>query len=183
MGCPQQRAVDGGHGSSLLPVSQWPLVAEIVSHLSQNLKVPVWCKLRLVAGNKSLTHKLTALLADNGCKLVTLHARYASVTRRRQGLADLNEVKILKDVVTSIPILSNGNVRTLQDVTKNLEFTGADGIMVGEALLANPWLFEGKEADSVGIIREYLDICANVHADAFSIPSVRQHIRNFLRAK
>ncbi|KAJ3081156.1 tRNA-dihydrouridine(16/17) synthase [NAD(P)(+)]-like protein [Rhizoclosmatium hyalinum] len=182
MGCPQQRAVDGGYGSSLLPVSQWPLVAEIVSHLSQNLKVPVWCKLRLVAGNKSLTHKLAALLADNGCKLVTLHARYASVTRRRQGLADLNEVKILKEMVTSIPILSNGNVRTLEDVTKNLELTGADGIMVGEALLANPWLFEGKEADSVGIIREYLDICTKVHVDAFSIPSARQHVRNFLRS-
>ena len=38
-----------------------------------------------------------------------------------------------------IPAVSNGNVRTWEDVVANGEETGADGIMVGEALLANPW--------------------------------------------
>ncbi|KAI9333959.1 tRNA-dihydrouridine synthase [Obelidium mucronatum] len=182
MGCPQQRAIDGGYGSSLLPIAQWPLVADIVSHLSRNLSVPLWCKIRLVAGNKNTTAQLTALLAENGCKLVTLHARYPSSTRRRQGQANLEQVKLLKMAVPSIPIVSNGNVMLWEDVEKNLRFTGADGIMVGEALLANPWLFEGKEANTAEIIKEYLDICTKVHPDAFSIASARQHVRNFLRS-
>jgi tRNA-dihydrouridine synthase 1 len=47
-----------------------------------------------------------------------------------------------------VPIISNGNVRGLRisswdgdegDVARNLRETGADGIMVGEGLLENPW--------------------------------------------
>ena len=38
-----------------------------------------------------------------------------------------------------VPVVSNGNVRTYEDVVKNQEFTRADGIMVGETLLGNPW--------------------------------------------
>ena len=38
-----------------------------------------------------------------------------------------------------IPVVSNGNVRAWADVVANKAHTGADGIMVGEALLANPW--------------------------------------------
>ncbi|KAJ3070415.1 hypothetical protein HDU98_006579 [Podochytrium sp. JEL0797] len=183
LGCPQQRAIDGGYGASLLPVAQWPLVSEIVQHLSQNLTVPVWCKIRLVAGDKSLTLKLAELLVESGCKLITLHARYPSSTRRRQGKADLNQVRALKLFIPNIPIVSNGNVQCWDDIPRNLEFTRADGIMVGEAILANPWLFEGKEAVVGDIIREYLDICTQVHPDAFSIVSARQHVRNFLRSK
>lgn len=38
----------------------------------------------------------------------------------------------------NIPVVSNGNVRTFEDVRANLEYTKADGAMVGETLLGNP---------------------------------------------
>jgi tRNA-dihydrouridine synthase 1 len=38
-----------------------------------------------------------------------------------------------------IPVVSNGNVRTWNDVQENLSYTGASGVMVGETLLGNPW--------------------------------------------
>ena len=37
-----------------------------------------------------------------------------------------------------IPVISNGNVRTWDDVLRNMDYTGASGIMVGETLLENP---------------------------------------------
>jgi tRNA-dihydrouridine synthase 1 len=42
-------------------------------------------------------------------------------------------VRILKESL-DVPVVSNGNVRCYDDVVKNLETTGADGIMVGEGI-------------------------------------------------
>jgi tRNA-dihydrouridine synthase 1 len=36
-------------------------------------------------------------------------------------------------------VISNGNVRVWSDLEENKRFTGADGLMVGESLLGNPW--------------------------------------------
>ena len=61
------------------------------------------------------------------CCLDLLHARTVSARRCRQEVADLNEVKTLKDNLR-IPAISNGNVR----VFTNFGFTRADGLMVRE---------------------------------------------------
>ena len=74
-----------------------------------------------------------------GSSWITLHARFGASTRkRRHGPADLSQVKFLKEGL-EVPVISNGNVRTYEDVVRNREFTHADGIMVGETLLGNPW--------------------------------------------
>ena len=45
---------------------------------------------------------------------------------------------MLKEKV-DVPVVSNGNVRMWEDVQENRRTTGADGVMVGETLLGNPW--------------------------------------------
>lgn len=109
----------------------------LVSALSHSLPVPVSAKLRLCQ-NTSSTPELAARLETAGASWLTLHARHVSSRRRRQGAADLSQVRILKEHVR-IPVVSNGNVRAWEDVQRNREDTGADGVMVGETLLANPW--------------------------------------------
>ena len=94
-------------------------------------------KLRLCQ-NAASTPDLGARLQAAGASWLTLHARHVSARRRRQGAADLSQVQLLKKRV-GIPIVSNGNVKTWEDVVANQAETGADGIMVGETLLANPW--------------------------------------------
>lgn len=108
-----------------------------MSALSTSLPVPVSAKLRLCQ-NAALTPDLGVRLEAAGAAWLTLHARHVSARRRRQGAADLAQVKALKSRVR-IPVVSNGNVRTWEDVMRNKEDTDADGIMVGETLLANPW--------------------------------------------
>lgn len=78
-------------------------------------------------------------LALAGSSWITLHARFGTSTqKRRHGPADLGQVKLLKESL-QVPVISNGNVRIHEDVVQNLEFTCADGVMVGETLLGNPW--------------------------------------------
>jgi tRNA-dihydrouridine synthase 1 len=64
-------------------------------------------------------------------------AQVAQAHSRRKGAAFLDEVRTLKQAV-SIPVLSNGNVRTWDDAQANLASTGADGVMSGVGLLRNP---------------------------------------------
>lgn len=49
----------------------------------------------------------------------------------------MEHVKELKEAL-DIPVLSNGNVRTFDDIAINLASTNADGLMIGDALLRNP---------------------------------------------
>ena len=45
----------------------------------------------------------------------------------------------------NLPIISNGNIMTLQDADNNLKFTGCDAVMSAYGLLRNPFLFDPKQ--------------------------------------
>lgn len=154
VGCPQEAARDAHYGAYLLGQKDWPLVEGIgaftacsvfvtcfnhtvVSAMSSSLTVPVSVKLRLCQPASATVH-LAQRLEHAGASWITLHARTVSARRRRQGAADLEQVRLLKEAL-SVPVVSNGNVNTWEDVEQNLAYTGADGIMVGETLLSNPW--------------------------------------------
>ena len=107
-----------------------------VSAMAHSLIAPSSAKIRLCPSAK--TTDFGRLLEHAGASWVTLHARHVSAKRRRQGAADLDAIRELKQAL-AIPVVSNGNVRTFADVQENASYTCADGVMVGETLLGNPW--------------------------------------------
>ena len=137
LGCPQEAARDGHYGAYLLGQKDWPVVESMVSSMCSSFAVPVSAKLRLCQPVPK-THELAKRLEACGASWITLHARTVSARRRRQGAADLGVVKELKAHL-GVPTISNGNVKEHEDLQRNLEHTGADGLMVGETLLGNPW--------------------------------------------
>ena len=164
LGCPQDHAKEGHYGGYLILAKRdWPRIKAIgesddlqlpspvgyltldltVSNLSSNLSIPIHVKLRL-CNPPSLTPSLAVLLARAGASVVTLHARHVASRHRRKGAAELKWVQAVKSAILEesgledVVVLSNGNVRTHKDCEKNLRETGADGVMVGEALLGNP---------------------------------------------
>jgi tRNA-dihydrouridine synthase 1 len=58
----------------------------------------------------------------------------------RDGAAKLEYVKEVKKRL-KIPVIANGNVITFDDIVRNMEFTGADGIMTAEGILDDPAIF------------------------------------------
>jgi len=78
-----------------------------------------------------------------------------------------------------IPVVSNGNVRTWDDVLRNRDYTGASGIMVGETLLGNPYLFEGTIPDPVSVSLEYLELC-RMYPDTATLKTIQTHITHFV---
>jgi len=167
-----------------------------VSGLAHTFPVPVSTKMRL-CNPVEHTLPLAKRLALAGSSWITLHARFGASTRkRRHGPADLNQVKLLKENL-QVPVISNGNVRTYGDVVQNREFTCADGIMVGETLLGNPWyvpspisggrginpeisLFAGITPDPVQISLEYLEVCRRCPEGSVDLEVAKKHVKHFV---
>lgn len=82
-----------------------------------------------------------------------------------QVLADWDAIRAVKQAL-SIPVLGNGNIRTLADAHQLMEYTGVDGVMSAEALLEDPALFSTRRLqqpfgylDGCQLLLEYCDIC------------------------
>lgn len=155
LGCPQQAASDGMYGAFLHDRVHWPLVDEIVRAMCAATTLPICCKIRLQPV-LSYSIEFAKLLERAGCKLLAVHGRQRGrpgQRQRRKGPADLKAIAAIKRAV-SCPVLSNGNVRERRDLLLNMQTTGADGVMVGEALLNDPTLFASPRGPAPGIDRE-----------------------------
>ena len=142
LGCPQ-RSAHSGHFGAFLCAEQTDrlLVLRIVATLARQLTVPVFCKIRLLDEGVEETVAFAKQMEAAGCALLAVHGRYrGSPMHRRDGPAHLDQVRAIKQAL-SIPVLTNGNVRSAQELIDSLVLTGCDGVMSAEAALDDPAIF------------------------------------------
>lgn len=137
MGCPVQKALKHNYGVSLM--GDLDYAAKVVEITKKYSSVPVSVKLRAVGSEKSVPEliRFVQRLVDSGADWITLHPRTAE--QKRRGTADWSQIAELKRNV-SIPIIGNGDIQVVSDVTDMLKLTGADKVMAGRALAARPWM-------------------------------------------
>ncbi|EOB13983.1 tRNA-dihydrouridine synthase 1-like protein [Nosema bombycis CQ1] len=133
-GCPQEVAKRGKYGSWLQ--DDWSLIEDIVKTLSSNLKVPVFCKIR-VFKCMEMTVSYAKMIENAGCKLLPVHGRTREQKGIKSGLASWEHIRRIKENL-KIPVVSNGNILYHSDLEKCLDFTKCDGVMVAETHLYNP---------------------------------------------
>ena len=149
-GCPVPKVTRKGGGAAL----PWKtdLFRAIVSSAVKEATpydVPVTVKMRKGIDSDHLTFLEAGRIAEGeGVAAVALHARTAS--QAYSGEADWAAIKALKDVVTSIPVLGNGDIWSAQDALAMVEQTGCDGVVVGRGCLGRPWLFTDLAAAFAG---------------------------------
>jgi nifR3 family TIM-barrel protein len=149
-GCPVPKVTRKGGGAAL----PWKidLFRAIVSHAVKEAApydVPVTVKMRKGIDSDHLTFLEAGRIAEGeGVAAVALHARTAS--QAYSGQADWSAIKALKEVVTGIPVLGNGDIWSAQDALEMVEATGCDGVVVGRGCLGRPWLFTDLAAAFAG---------------------------------
>ncbi|HWU29246.1 MAG TPA: tRNA dihydrouridine synthase DusB, partial [Microbacterium sp.] len=135
-GCPVPKVTRKGGGAAL----PWKigLFADIVDRAVKAAgDVPLTVKMRKGINKDHLTFLEAGRAAeDAGAAAVALHARTAS--EYYSGHADWNAIGELKQAVTSIPVLGNGDIWSADDAVRMMAETGADGVVVGRGCLGRP---------------------------------------------
>ncbi|MGF3055140.1 tRNA dihydrouridine synthase DusB [Microbacterium sp. YY-01] len=138
-GCPVPKVTRKGGGAAL----PWKtgLFADIVTQAVQAADgVPLTVKMRKGISDDHLTFIDAGKAAeDAGAAAVALHARTSA--QYYSGHADWSAIGELKQAVTSIPVLGNGDIWSADDAVRMMEQTGCDGVVVGRGCLGRPWLF------------------------------------------
>lgn len=136
MGCPVNKVIKSGSGSALMKDEE--LAVKIVKDIIANVRKPVTVKMRLGYDREHLNYlSLARKLEAAGVSAIALHARTRS--QMYEGHADWPHIKILKDHL-QIPVIGNGDVKSVDDFKRMKNETGCDAVMIGRALIGNPFL-------------------------------------------
>jgi nifR3 family TIM-barrel protein len=137
--CPAPKVTRHGGGAAL-PVHRGLFRAIVGAAVRAAGTVPVTVKMRLGIDHANLTYLEAARAAEGeGAAAVTLHARTAE--QLYSGSADWRAIARLKETITSIPVLGNGDIWEASDALAMVAATGCDGVVVGRGCLGRPWLF------------------------------------------
>ncbi len=149
-GCPVPKVTRKGGGAAL----PWKtglfrsIVAAVVREASP-YSVPVTVKMRVGIDAEHITYLDAGRIAEaEGVAAVALHGRTAS--QAYSGQADWSVIARLKEAVTSIPVLGNGDIWSAEDALEMVRQTGCDGVVVGRGCLGRPWLFADLAAAFAG---------------------------------
>ena len=138
MGCPAKKVLKKAAGSALL--RDIKLVRSIIEAVVNSVVIPVTLKIR--TGWCPATRNgvdVAKIAEDCGVSLLTVHGRTRQC--RFKGSAEYETIAKIKQSV-KIPIIANGDIDSPEKAKEVLEYTKADGLMIGRASLGKPWIFD-----------------------------------------
>ncbi|RPJ04590.1 MAG: tRNA dihydrouridine synthase DusB [Deltaproteobacteria bacterium] len=186
MGCPSRKVTDTGAGADLM---RFPHKVEtILGEVRRKIRCPLTIKIRSGWDANSINAvEISRIAEGSGVDAITLHPR----TRAQwfHGRADWRLIGEVKGAV-GIPVIGNGDVTTPHLVTRMVEETGCDGVMIGKGALGNPWIFdpENRWATEEGmaihppveerrrVIERHRGLLENYYDDRGAVKEVRRHV-------
>jgi len=138
MGCPAKKVCNKAAGSALM---QDPLlVKKILTEVVAAVDVPVTLKIRTGwAKAKRNALDIAKIAEDAGIRSLAVHGR-----TRNQGYTGFAEYETIRQIKQSIniPVLANGDIKTVEDARFILSYTKVDGLMLGRISHGRPWIFK-----------------------------------------
>jgi tRNA-dihydrouridine synthase A len=152
VGCPSDRVQSGRFGACLMAEPE--LVGECVAAMAANSGLPVTVKCRIGIDDQDAEESLDRFIdevARAGCSTFVVHARKAWLDglspkqNRDVPPLDYGRVHRLKQRRPDLAIILNGGIESL--ATAKAELAHVDGVMLGRAAYADPYIL--AEVDGV----------------------------------
>ena len=138
LGCPVKKVVKKGCGAALMRDPAY--LETFLTKIKRKIELPLTVKMRTGWSHDELTiHECVRAANNSGCEWVAIHGR----TRAQgyEGEADWNLIAEVKQRA-KLPIVGNGDIRTVDQAQKLLNDSGVDAVMIGRGALRNPWIFK-----------------------------------------
>ena len=138
MGCPMAKITGQGGGARLMCDTDG--ACDLVGQVVSAVKLPVTVKMRLGWDRERISAPALAREFEQlGVAAITIHGRTRAQGFR--GTVDLDGIRAVVEAVDQIPIVGNGDVRTVADAWRMREETGCDAVAIGRGALIDPWIF------------------------------------------
>ena len=196
-GCPVKKVAGKGAGAGML--RNIPLMLDMTEAVAKAVATPVTVKTRLGwdAGNfvfgDTLSEEYTPVggwqgrdlaerLQECGAQALTIHGRTRS--QMYTGDADWTLIGgVKRNPRVTIPIIGNGDIKSIEEADKAFQQYGVDAVMIGRATFGQPWIFSREAtqsltpAEKIDILIELLNINIDLIGDERkAILHTRRHL-------
>ncbi len=185
LGCSVHDIAARGAGAGML--REPAKIARVMARLTRALRVPVTAKIRLGWDERTRNYlEVARVLEDNGASLIAVHAR--TKAQGYTGTADWNAIAEIKQAV-KIPVIGNGDVKTLADIARIKARTGCDGVMIGRAAIGNPWIFARQDREQIppderiAVMRRHLARHLEFYGAARGLILFRKHAYRYVQGE
>ncbi len=186
MGCPVPKiALRSQAGSALLKDPD--KIFEVVRSVVNAVSIPVTVKIRSGWDENNINAVVVAKKCEEaGASAIAIHGRTRS--QGYSGKVDLNIIKAVKEAV-SIPVIGNGDIKTIYDAKFMLEETGCDAVMIGRATLGNPWFIREcinyvengiiidrpSDLEKIEMIKKHYNLLKKYNNEKVALLEIRMH--------
>lgn len=193
MGCPAKKVCNKAAGSALMRDEK--LVAEILDQVVKAVDIPVTLKIRTGWDRDNKNALTIAKMAEqSGIQALAIHGRTRACAYK--GEAEYDTIAQVKQNL-SIPVFANGDIDSPEKAAYVLEYTKADGLLIGRAAQGCPWIFDdinyflehGKKrpAPNNDMIREimmkHVGELHKFYGDVMGVRIARKHVGWYLKTQ
>lgn len=190
-GCWVSNVALRGAGAGLL--RDLPQMKEVVRRVISATDLPVTVKTRLGWDQSSIRIvEVARMLEDLGVQALSIHCRTRS--QGHKGQVDYSWIAKVKDAV-SMPVVLNGDIVSPQDAKNAFDTTGCDGVMIGRAAIAHPWIFrearhyletgellpEPTLKERAELCLKHLELCIEHGPERYALIGMRRHYAGYFR--
>lgn len=182
LGCSERHVATRGAGSGLLRFPE--KIREIITALVTHFHLPITAKIRIGWDKTSPNFiEIAKILEDSGASMIAVHGRTRDQRWREPAL--WQPIEAVKKAV-SIPVVGNGDVRTIKDINEMFAQTGCDAVMIGRAAIGNPWIFSRinkkdlSQTEILEMVSKHWESVEGFYGREKALVLFRKHLKSYL---